>query len=181
MEENPKVAGGHPTSQMGPGTHQVTAHRMCVEARGFAKAHPQPLHGAWAVQAPDGLEGLRMVPEQGSEELEAKHSSFARGTQEKGGCSDGREGTAMQRCRARGCPHAPSSLQQSLSSHSLGRGRDMAGYSITLLLVTAASPSSALLTGSPGWSAAPWRCRRQRGCVPAARWWPGHGVAPRAG
>lgn len=54
-------------------------------------------------------------------------------------------------------------------------------HGITLLLVTAASPSSPLLTGSPGWSAAPWRCHRQRGCVPVAHWWPGHGMAPQAG
>lgn len=50
---------------------------------------------------------------------------------------------------------------------------------VTPLPVMAASLSSPLLTGSPGWSAALWRCRRQRGCVPAARWWPG--AAPQAG
>lgn len=75
---------------------------MCAEVRGFAKAHIQPLHGARAAQAPDGREKLHMVLEQDSEELDGKHSSFAREMCERGGCSDGRERTAVQRCRARG-------------------------------------------------------------------------------
>lgn len=58
---------------------------------------------------------------------------------------------------------------------------NMPCHSITLLLVTAAPPSRPLLTGSPGWSAALWRCRRQRGFVPAACWWSGHEAAPGAG
>lgn len=45
----------------------------------------------------------------------------------------------------------------------------------------AVSPSPRFLTGSPGRSAAAWRRRRRRGCVPAARRQPGCGAAPRAG
>lgn len=68
-DESPKVGGGHSISQMCPSTSQAAAHGMCAEVRGFAKAHTQPLHGARAAQAPDGLEKLHMVLEQGSEEL----------------------------------------------------------------------------------------------------------------
>lgn len=57
----------------------------------------------------------------------------------------------------------------------------MPRHSITLLLVTPAPPSPPLLTGFPGWFVALWRCRRQRGFVPAACQWPGHEVVPGAG
>lgn len=75
-DENPKVAGGHPISQMCPSTSQAAAHGMRAEVRGFAKAHTQPLHGAWAARAQGSLEELCMVLEQGSEEPEGKHKQF---------------------------------------------------------------------------------------------------------
>lgn len=48
-----------------PYMSQPAAHGMCTEVRGFAKAHTQPLCGAWAALAPDGLEELHMMLEQG--------------------------------------------------------------------------------------------------------------------
>ena len=60
-DENPKVARCHPMSQMYPSTSQAEPHGMCTEVRGFAKAHTQALRGAWAAQAPAGLEELHVM------------------------------------------------------------------------------------------------------------------------
>lgn len=90
-------------------------------------------------------------------------------------------GTSVQRWRTRGCPGAPSHLQQSLSFHSLVGGQRHALPWHHPPLSNSSNCFAPFLTGSPGWSAALWRYRRRRGCVPAAHWWPGCGVAPQAG
>lgn len=89
--ENPKVARGYPIFYMCPSISQVTAHGMDGEVRGFSKLHSQPL---WEAQASDDLKELCMMLEQGSEELEGKHTSFSRGVCERGRTSV----TTVQRC-----------------------------------------------------------------------------------
>lgn len=83
-DKNPKVAGGYPTFYMCPSTSLVTAHGMDTEVRDFGKSHTQPVQAA---HASDGLKELCMMLEQGSEELERKHSNFSRGVCEREGTS----------------------------------------------------------------------------------------------
>lgn len=67
---------------------------MDAEVRDFGESHTQPVQAA---EASDGLKELCMMLEQGSEELEGKHSSFSRGVREREGTSV----TAVQRCSAK--------------------------------------------------------------------------------
>lgn len=105
--KNPKVAGGCPTLYMCPSKSLVTAHGMDAEVRGFAESHTQPV---WATQASDGLKELCMMLEQGSEELERKHSSFRRRVCEREGPSV----TTVQRCSAKRFSLCPFPLRAKL-------------------------------------------------------------------